>query len=171
MRPRYYKQRDQFRCGQLAVFNALKWAGGFKGVTAKQALPRLDALCECVKPLGTPHRALDRTLRSVGRDFFDVRRVYRPKLKEIEKHLRAGGAIIINFRWKDLRGGEIVDARHYVLVTDMSTSGNTSGWSTTSLSCPCIIGFTEIPLRVTFFAFASLPSKDGSSPEHRNIRT
>lgn len=127
MIPRYYKQRDEFRCGPIAIFNALKWAGGFPGLTAKQALPRLTTLCECVKPHGTYHRPLDKTLRLAGRGFFDVRRVYAPKLKEIEKHLRAGGAIIINFRWLEMRKGKMVDARHYVLVTDISIFGEYFG--------------------------------------------
>lgn len=123
MRPRYYKQRDQFRCGPVAVFNALKWTGGFAGLTAKKAMPRLDALCECIWPRGTLHGPMDSTLRIAGRGFFDVRRVYTPKLKEIEDQIKAGGAAIINFRWRDVRDGKLVDARHYVLVTDMSTSG------------------------------------------------
>ncbi|KKN32081.1 hypothetical protein LCGC14_0817360 [marine sediment metagenome] len=126
MRPRYYKQRDQIRCGQIAIFNALKWAGGFV-LTAKQALPCLDVLCEYIKPEGIPHRPLDRALRFAGRGYFDVRRVYTPKLKEIEKHLRAGGAIIINFRWKGLVAGEMKDSRHYVLVTDTSPGGKYFG--------------------------------------------
>jgi hypothetical protein len=53
--------------------------------------------------------------------------VYTPRLKEIEDHLRAGGAVIINFRWKEMRDWEMVDARHYVLVTDMSLFGDYFG--------------------------------------------
>ncbi len=124
MRPRYYKQRDQFRCGPIAIYNALKWEGGFKGLTAKKAMPRLDALCDCDRiTLGTYHGPFESTLRRTARDFYDVRRVYTPKLHEIEEHLRAGGAIILNYQ--HIRKGEV--ARHYVLVTDMSPGGEYFG--------------------------------------------
>jgi hypothetical protein len=53
--------------------------------------------------------------------------VYKPTLKKIEEHLRDAGAIIINFRFKGMRKGKLVDARHYVLVTDISPSGEHFG--------------------------------------------
>lgn len=126
--PRYYKQRDKFSCGPVAIFNALKWAGAKDGLTAKRALPPLSRLCECSKYNGgTKHTAMDRTLRIAGKRCFDIRRVYTPKLGEIEEHLRAGGALILNFRWHEMRNGKMVDARHYVLITDISLFGEYFG--------------------------------------------
>lgn len=128
MRPRYYKQRDQFRCGPLSVFNALKWAGDCDGLSVKKAMPRLAALCNCDRlTKGTHPELLGETLRSYGRGVFRVRWVLTPTLKEIEEHLRDGGAIIINFRWREMRKRKMVDARHYVLVTDISSSGEVFG--------------------------------------------
>jgi hypothetical protein len=70
---------------------------------------------------------MDRTLRLAGKGRLDIRRVYRPKLREIEGHLSAGGAIILNYRWHEMRDGKMVDARHYVLMTDMSLFGEYFG--------------------------------------------
>lgn len=125
---RYYKQRDHFRCGPIAIFNAIKWEGGFKGLTAKKAMPRISVLCDCNRiTQGTHHSPFDKTLRRTARGFYDVRRVYTPKLKEIEEHLRAGGAVILNYQHILVKAGKRLVVRHYVLVTDMSPGGEYFG--------------------------------------------
>lgn len=123
-RPRYFKQRDFFRCGPVAILNALKWAG--VPVTVKHDLPRICRLCYCVDG-GVNYREMDDALRKVGRGHFTIRRVNQPKLHEIEDHLKAGGAIILDFYWEKVTRDHIVTSRHYVLMSDISPSGTYFG--------------------------------------------
>ncbi len=122
--PKYFKQRDKFRCGPVAILNALKWAG--VAVTVKHDLPRLCRLCSCVDS-GIQHEAMNRGLRKAGRGHFTTRLVWHPKLHEIENHLRSGGAIIVNYHWEKVTRYHIEISRHYVLMSDMSDSGTYFG--------------------------------------------
>ncbi len=117
MPPRYTKQRDKFRCGPIAILNALRWVG--VSIPYKELLPSLERLCECVAPDGTRHAAFDRTLREVGKDIFTVRRVHHPSLAQIEEHLREGGHIILNYRWTHAG----MDRRHFESLVEVSLSG------------------------------------------------
>ncbi len=123
-RPNYFKQRDFFRCGPVAILNALKWAGVY--VTVKHDLPRICRLCSCVDS-GIYHETMDMALRKMGRGHYTTRLVRRPKLHEIEDHLRSGGALIVNFYWEKVTRNHIETSRHYVLMSDMSPSGTRFG--------------------------------------------
>lgn len=122
--PRYFKQRDFSRCGPVAIFNSLKWAG--VDVTIKHDFSRICRLCP-YDGKGVPHVYMDRTLRKAGRGHFTARLVRRPKLREIENHLRSGGAVIFNFYWEKVTRNHIETSRHYVLMSDMSPSGTYFG--------------------------------------------
>lgn len=121
MRPRYMKQRDRFRCGPVAILNALKWAG--VRATAESDLPRLCRMSKCDDERGATHQNMDSALRLAGLGHFKVRLVRRPKLYEIESHLRGGGAIIVNYGWERITKDYIETARHYALMSDMSLFG------------------------------------------------
>jgi len=119
--PRYVRQRDQYRCGPIAILNALKWAGA--KVSSSDYLDYLTALSVCgPSPRGTWHKTFDRALRVAGEDFYSVRRIYYPTLGEIESHLQDGGAIVLNYYWRIDK--EDVSSRHFQLLVGMSASGD-----------------------------------------------
>jgi hypothetical protein len=70
---------------------------------------------------------MDRALREAGLGYFTTRLVRRPKLHEIENHLQSGGAAIVNYFWKKTTRYYIETSRHYVLMTDISSSGTYFG--------------------------------------------
>lgn len=120
--PRYTKQRDKFRCGPIAILNSIKWAG--VEAPYSQFTPLISRLCCCKPPDGTSHGFFDRALRIVGQTCpkpFQVRRIIRPRLSQIEDHLKADGAVIINYYWRR----EDLDDRHFLLITAISPSGQT----------------------------------------------
>lgn len=117
---RYVKQRDKYSCGPVAVMNVLKWVG--VEFNYQERIDVMRRVCECRPPNGTKHAAFDRALRITAELLpvdLRVRLVYKPKLGQIEEHLRAGGIIVLNYRWR--RGGE--GARHFMLVTKISDTG------------------------------------------------
>ena len=119
--PRYVRQRDQYRCGPIAILNALKWAGA--RVSSSDYLDYLTELAVCgPSPRGTWHKTFDRALRVAGEDFYSVRRIYYPTLGEIEFHLQDDGAIVLNYYWRIDK--EDVSSRHFQLLVGMNASGD-----------------------------------------------
>jgi hypothetical protein len=102
----YIVQRDRYRCGPVAIFNALRWAG--ETVTYEKDIKRLSRLCECRAPRGTTHRPFLKALRKEGRGLFTVDLVLRPSLKDFDGPLDEGCALVWNM--KHQRG------RHYALI-------------------------------------------------------
>jgi hypothetical protein len=121
---RYARQQDNFRCGPVGILNALKWSG--VAATVDRTLPYLCGLTGCVDG-GVRHREMDKALREAGCGHFTTRLVRRPKLHEIENHLKSGGAIIVNYYWEKKRRDYIETSRHYVLISDISPSGTYFG--------------------------------------------
>ncbi len=118
--PRYVKQRDQFSCGPVAIINILKWSG--ERFDCQDIIGPIQKLCKCSNPTGTNHPNFDKALRATTKMLggFHVRRVYKPKLPEVEKHLREGGVVALNYSWrpkKEKRG------RHFMLLTGVSETG------------------------------------------------
>ncbi len=118
---RFVKQRDQYRCGPIAILNALKWAGA--RVSSSDYLDYLTELSVCgPSPRGTWHKTFDRALRVAGEDFYSTRRIYYPTLGEIESHLQDGGAIVLNYYWRIDK--EKVSSRHFQFLVGISPSGD-----------------------------------------------
>ncbi|MCI0527014.1 MAG: hypothetical protein L0Y56_06105 [Nitrospira sp.] len=127
--PRYTKQRDRYSCGPIAIINALRWAGE---PASYERLSRLQALCDTKPGEGTMHSPFDRALRMMSGSVFSVQRVYRPKLRAMERHLRKGGAIVINWQWRagDITPRQMTDenfgkrwARHFALLVGINSRG------------------------------------------------
>jgi hypothetical protein len=100
--------------------NILKWSGG--KLSHDDMRDPLTALCNCTSEAGgTLHNDFDRVLREFGSHYgaYTVRRVLRPTLAQIEKHLRAGGALVLNYHW-DYKGKE---DRHFSVIVGISDSG------------------------------------------------
>lgn len=102
----YLSQRDKFRCGPVAIINALRWAG--EDCDYKGNIQRFSQQCQCEAGSGTRHRTFERTLRKVGKRIFEVELVREPSYASMERSLKAGKALIWNFQHE--RG------RHYALI-------------------------------------------------------
>ena len=117
---KYIVQPDKYSCGPVAIFNALRWAGNKIHVSE---LKRIKEDAKCVSSgktkdkAGTMHNDFDRVIRKEGEGIFTVKRIYRPKISEMEEHIRNGGAIAMTY--KHSRG------RHFMLLTNVSKSGQT----------------------------------------------
>ncbi|GAF68653.1 unnamed protein product [marine sediment metagenome] len=100
--------------------NILKWSGG--RLSHDDMRDPLTDMCDCTyESGGTFHNDFDKVLRKFGDHYgaYTVRRVTRPTLSQIEEHLRAGGALVLNYHW-DYKGKE---DRHYSVVVGISDSG------------------------------------------------
>lgn len=118
---RYVKQRDHYSCGPVAIMNVLKWVG--VRFNYQERIKVLQEACDCVPTRGTRHAAFDRALRLAAKLVtadVRIRRVHRPKLSQIEEHLRSGGAVVLNYRWKTDEKGF---SRHFMLLTKVYGSG------------------------------------------------
>ena len=110
---RFVKQRDRFRCGPVAILNALKFFG--KKCTYSD-LKKISVSCHCWGPGGTKESRLDEALRRLGKKYFRVRRTYNYSFDKIDEALRKNKLVIVDYvcvdENKKLRG-------HYsVLVRD-----------------------------------------------------
>lgn len=121
--PRYVHQRDEFRCGPIAILNALKWAG--YRVTA-ELIPDLCREVSCAAPFGTKKSNLTRGLRTRGKGIFFTQLDLRPSLQKIERTLQKGKAVILGYWYHtDDPENKNYQTGHYVLITGVSPSGST----------------------------------------------
>ena len=105
---RYVKQRDKFRCGPIAVLNALKWQGLCITGTA---LDDLNELLACKRRNSSKHSGtyawkFDRVAKRLG-----FRRIHKPSVAKLDRALKAGNAVLTLLSAKDKSWG------HYSLVT------------------------------------------------------
>lgn len=117
---RYCKQRDNFSCGPVAILNALIWSGIKLSYKYTKGI---GYMCNCEPIQGTHPILFGQTLQKFEKDFglFKVKKVYRPKLKQIEKHLKRGEIVIINYKIGiNKRNGQW---RHYTLVEGINKNG------------------------------------------------
>lgn len=121
--PRYVRQRDAFRCGPVAILNALKWAGC--RVTA-ELIPDLAREVSCAAPLGTSLSNMTRGLHKWGKGIFFTQTDRRPSLQKIERSLREGKAVILGYWYHtDDQKNKNFKNGHYALITKISPSGLT----------------------------------------------
>lgn len=112
----YLKQRDRFRCGPIAIFNALRWAG--KAVSYKKDIKRLSKLCKCEPPKGTTFRPFISTLRKEGKHLFTVKQLTNPTIRDFDRGLRNDSVLLWNFKPEPA-------GRHYVLVVGRNSTDKT----------------------------------------------
>jgi len=107
--PRYAKQLDRYSCGPTAIANMLKW-GGVR-LNYKRDRKRLIADCGSSFLRGTSSKMFNSVLRFYGNMLgVSVRRKYRPKLADIDRHLSQGGIVIVNYEHRK--------GRHYAVITE-----------------------------------------------------
>lgn len=123
----YVKQRDRFRCGPVALLNALKWQGLRISLTG---LRDLSELVQCkwknsIKHSGTYLHHFNRVAKQLG-----YVRLACPSVTKIDRELKAGNIVILLRIAKDFSWG------HYSIVIDhkrgryygVNHTGNTHGW-------------------------------------------
>ena len=115
----FTKQRDRYSCGPVAILNALRWAG--MDARYEDYIDILRIVCQCEVGEGTNPADFDKALRFLATAIFRVRRVHRPRLGDIERHLREDGAVVINY----LLNQAGVWSRHFALLVGASPSGLT----------------------------------------------
>lgn len=98
--------------------NVLKWAG--HRFSYQETIDLFQKACQWESPRGTNHARFDRALRGLSSKFgIRVRRVHSPSLGAVENHLRNGGIVIMNYRWRKKNE----ENRHFMVLSDVSESG------------------------------------------------
>lgn len=108
---RFIKQKDQYSCGPIAIMNALKWAG--LHTTYKTHFYKIKSLCKTTILWGTTPDNMTTTLLKHSK-YLSFTTKSLVTLKEIDKHLNAGGAVILEYWFKD-EGMNLYDG-HYVFI-------------------------------------------------------
>ena len=137
---RYVKQRDAYSCGPVAIMNVLKWAG--QQFAYQDKIARIQWWCKNKKKRGTNHLNFDRALRHFGKHL-NIKRVYYPKLHEIEAHLNQGGIVVLTcITDKTKIRGISYTSRHFVLIDHVSKTGKTffliNSYSNTKARVACL---------------------------------
>lgn len=108
---RFLRQRDEYSCGPIAVLNALKWAG--LSLTYKQNFKEIKELCKTTKSWGTTPSNITNVLSQyIEYICFEVKELIT--LKDIEKHIKHGGALILEYWFKD----DLEFDGHYVFILE-----------------------------------------------------
>ena len=112
---RFVKQRDRFRCGPVAILNALKFFGKKCDYSY---LYRISDDCHCwgVGGTGTKVSKFDKSLRKLGRKYFRVRRTYNYSFDKIDEALRKNKLVIIDYVWTDEK--KMLRGHYTALVRD-----------------------------------------------------
>jgi hypothetical protein len=112
--PRFVKQRDHYSCGPAAVANAIKALGG--SISYSKTYKILRVACRTTPGSGTDDggfsRALEKFLPIYVSGRINVLKRWFPTLSQIEKHLRLGGVVVVNWRYSDGCG-------HYTVISNL----------------------------------------------------
>lgn len=106
---RFVKQKDQYSCGPIAIMNALKWAG--LPATYRTHFHKIRSLCKTTMSWGTTPDNMTMALLKHSK-YLNFTTKSLVTLKEIEKHLDAGGAVILEYWFKDEKDYD----GHYVFI-------------------------------------------------------
>lgn len=106
---KFYSQPNYFACGPFAILNVLKWC---EQKVNFRDWKRIAEICGTEK-VGTDDTNFEKALYNLVGDFLVIKKRVRFTTKELTKHLRQGGIIILRMS-KDHNGEEL---HHYCLVT------------------------------------------------------
>lgn len=89
---RYCVQRDNYSCGPVAIINASKWCG------VNFTLNDLKAIRKKCKTdyEGTQDDNFEKAIRHYLSDILIIKRRVNFKYRDVKKHLRNGGAVIVS---------------------------------------------------------------------------
>jgi hypothetical protein len=95
---RYYKQRDSFSCGSVAILNALMWA--YDKIIPYYYIKFINFFIGCVPVIGTQNGTkMEHFLRLYN---IKVGRRVRVTIDEIDAHLENGGAVLLRYVKKEI---------------------------------------------------------------------
>lgn len=97
---RFLKQKDRFRCGPVALVNALKWSG--KKSTSKDLI-KISHLLKTKPKTGTYIHNIEKVVDK----FFKNSMLEAPCLRTLDNHLAANGAILFSYAHPEKRKGHI----------------------------------------------------------------
>lgn len=114
----FFRQKDEFSCGPIAILNAVRWASRRKRIDKLRIL--VNAVCQCFTD-GTPHTIFNVLLRQIGRitNLYKVVKFSKKNsvnIQAIDSHIHRGGCIVVS-SYVDY--GCSKDG-HYYLVTAIS---------------------------------------------------
>lgn len=93
---RYVRQKDEYSCGVIAIINIMKWGG--EKISARVHRKKLIKACKCTRDSGVWEWDLSNVLFELKKIVVDHIAVGASiKLKDINKHIDHGGAIIIKY--------------------------------------------------------------------------
>lgn len=112
--PNYTKQHFRYDCFPATMANALKWAGG--NISYRKERAKLWKMSGCKpKAGGCSWWEHSNALVRVGKGHFSTAAINNPRIRELDSHLAAGGAIALSYiDWPNPR---LPLVRHVVLVT------------------------------------------------------
>lgn len=112
---RYKKQTDKFRCGPVAILNALKWAG------IRADLEDISKKAKCRPfPHGTTCPELHNALLKFEK-FIKIRITCTVNIEFIRNQLSNGRSIIYNYEYYDKEDDRKYG--HYFFIDSMSKTG------------------------------------------------
>lgn len=111
---RYKKQTDTFRCGPIAILNALKWAG------IKPDLKKLERQTKCKSPSsGTSCQNLQSAIFSYKE--IRVRVSHKVRIDDVRSHLFSGKSIVYFFRYHNKKDNGRYG--HFFFIDGISKTG------------------------------------------------
>ncbi len=123
--PRYIGQQIDGQCGAVAILNAEKWAGA---KSTKKRLLHLVRLCKSNAD-GVADSDFDKAIRR--NPHFSVRRMYKPTIPRLRKHLLNGAGALYSYN----DGPRHKDEGHIIFIPGVFQSiwfGR--GWIVTNIS-------------------------------------
>lgn len=111
---RFAKQRNTYSCGPVAIINALKWAG--RNITYIKHFKKIKKLCYTTSEYGTTPDGITNALEHYKK-YISFERKELITLREIDQHLSEGGALILEYWFKEC--GNNYDG-HYSFIFRMN---------------------------------------------------
>ena len=105
---RYIRQKDEYSCAPIALYNAMQWA---KGGSNKTHWRWFSRVVKCDED-GTGDAGFLKGIRHLKRAV-KVRRLHKPTVKKIREHLSTGGAALAAFAYT---GPQEKEAQPHVIL-------------------------------------------------------
>ena len=119
---RWLGQRDEFRCGPIALVNIMKWAGiaEFEGHKVNEELAKGHLSVRCwTDKYGTFPHCLEPVLNTLPG--IKVEKYPKPSRLNIKKHLQNDGIVLLDSYWWDRKKHKWIG--HYGLLIDVIANG------------------------------------------------
>ena len=109
---KYINQKDDYSCGATAAYNALAWAG--QRLRLRRDWQKVQRGTRCTRADGAEVYAIAKYLKRQLKNGCTITRRRYPKLGYIEQHLKNKGAVVLCYKWGNIRWGGTWG--HYILI-------------------------------------------------------